>query len=52
MSTMQTFYDHLFSKDEEKDYFQTLVKLTRVSLSQIENIKSSITWTIWNTTNN
>lgn len=49
MSTMQIFYDQLFSpQNEDEGYFYALVRLTRISLAQAENLRSSITWTIWN----
>ena len=48
MLSMQAFYDQLFlKKDEQREYFQNLVQLTRISLSQAEVIKTNITWTIW-----
>ena len=49
MESMQAFYDTLFQKEAPSNpYRDLLVRLTRLSIHEIESLKSTITWSFWN----
>jgi hypothetical protein len=49
MESMQAFYDSLFQKEVPTNpYRDLLVRLTTLSIHEIESLKSVITWAYWN----
>ena len=48
MFTMQAFHNWLSSPAETANtYKRSLAKLTQISLKQVTNIASNLTWYIW-----
>ena len=49
MESMQVFYDSLFQREAPTNpYRDLLIRITQLSIHEIESLKSTITWSFWN----